>query len=34
MYKLNKIIIRNSALVVVLLSDFIFGIEGFNINKD
>ena len=33
MYKLNKIIIRNSALIVVLLLAFIFGMEDFNKNK-
>lgn len=33
MYKLNKIIIRNSALIVVLLLVFIFGMEDFNKNK-
>ena len=33
MYKLNKIIIRNSALIVVLLLTFIFGMEDSNRNK-
>ncbi|MDU2122315.1 MAG: polysaccharide deacetylase family protein [Clostridium celatum] len=33
MYKLNKIIIINSALIVVLLLAFRFGMEDFNKNK-
>lgn len=33
MYKLSKIIIRNSALIVALLLAFIFGIEDFDKNK-
>lgn len=30
MYKLSKIIVRNSALIVVLLLAFVFRMEAFN----